>query len=336
MKLKLISPRVLKHPDGYANSTQDLIDEFKRQGVHIVDGFNDKADFTLVYGYPTRASKLPKDEPYGVFTMFESTQPPAEWKSYLKKAKFVAVPTKWGAKTFHRTYGVEPIYSVNLAYSQKDFKYIQRYPKPEYTFLTYNNGMNDTRKGFYELIKAFKLAFKDEPVKLIVKDMRIKRMTSNQEFLLDTMTDGYNIEYINAEYTREELMGLLSLADCFVFPSRGEGWGHTPLEAMATGLPAIVPNEHGISEYFQEPYCIGYKTHKVSAQYDSLTDADYGVQTKADVEDLARVMYETYKNAQRYRDMAVDIAKYARKYEYFWTVKRLMKLINDQRNNSNI
>jgi glycosyltransferase involved in cell wall biosynthesis len=45
---------------------------------------------------------------------------------------------------------------------------------------------------------------------------------------------------------------LYSLADAFVLPTRGEGWGIPVAEAMAMGLPVIVTNYSGPTEYANE------------------------------------------------------------------------------------
>ena len=41
----------------------------------------------------------------------------------------------------------------------------------------------------------------------------------------------------------------LSVADAFVFPSKREGLGLAALEAMASGLPIVTSNVHGIKDY---------------------------------------------------------------------------------------
>ena len=41
-------------------------------------------------------------------------------------------------------------------------------------------------------------------------------------------------------------------ADAFVLASHGEGWGRPALEAMAMGLPSIVTNWSGPTEFINE------------------------------------------------------------------------------------
>ncbi|KAI9202165.1 uncharacterized protein BJ171DRAFT_569809 [Polychytrium aggregatum] len=45
-------------------------------------------------------------------------------------------------------------------------------------------------------------------------------------------------------------------ADCFVFPTLAEGFGLTVLEAMATGLPVIVPDYSGIRDFCDRQTCV--------------------------------------------------------------------------------
>lgn len=48
---------------------------------------------------------------------------------------------------------------------------------------------------------------------------------------------------------REDMATLYHAADIFVFPSKREGLGLAAIEAMATGLPLVTSNIHGIKDY---------------------------------------------------------------------------------------
>lgn len=45
-------------------------------------------------------------------------------------------------------------------------------------------------------------------------------------------------------------------ADGFVLPTHGEGWGRTPMEAMAMGLPTIASKWSGLTEFISPEYAI--------------------------------------------------------------------------------
>jgi glycosyltransferase involved in cell wall biosynthesis len=56
----------------------------------------------------------------------------------------------------------------------------------------------------------------------------------------------------NQPLSQARLAELHRGADCFVLPTRGEGWGMPILEAMACGLPAIATNWSGPAEFLTE------------------------------------------------------------------------------------
>lgn len=51
--------------------------------------------------------------------------------------------------------------------------------------------------------------------------------------------------------------------DCFVFPSRGEGFGLTPLEAGACKIPVIASNNSGLGDFISEDVAFVVPTDKV-------------------------------------------------------------------------
>ena len=51
---------------------------------------------------------------------------------------------------------------------------------------------------------------------------------------------------------RKNMEDVLPAADCFLFPSRREGFGMAAAEAMASGLPLITSDCRGIREYMQD------------------------------------------------------------------------------------
>jgi glycosyltransferase involved in cell wall biosynthesis len=114
------------------------------------------------------------------------------------------------------------------------------------------------------------------------------------------------IDVIKEPYTPNQLAELLQKSDCFVFPSRGEGFGLPPLEALSTGTPVIVPNAHGIAEYFTRNYFFEVETKKeIPALYDRFRGVDVGKMFEPDVDSLRRQMRFIYEH----RSYAFDIAR---------------------------
>ena len=114
------------------------------------------------------------------------------------------------------------------------------------------------RKGWDVLITAWAQAFKaTDPVTLFIKTTTIANMSVNPmasivhllSKLNRSLSDTAPIQIINGNWNEEQLRTFYQVADVFVLPTRGEGWGRPVLEAMACGLPAMVTNWSGPSDY---------------------------------------------------------------------------------------
>ena len=51
---------------------------------------------------------------------------------------------------------------------------------------------------------------------------------------------------------RDDVIEICKCCDIFAFPSKREGLGLAALEAMASGLPVVTSNVHGIPDYSQD------------------------------------------------------------------------------------
>jgi glycosyltransferase involved in cell wall biosynthesis len=211
---------------------------------------------------------------------------------------------------------------VNLGYNDEVFAYFERPQREIFTFLNYE--AFTIRKGWHELFQAWQLAFtEDEPVKII-----FKTIASTMNMKTPYMGEYKNVEVVNEAYTQEQLFELLKRADCFVYPSRGEGFGIPPLEAMATGLPVIAPNAHGVSEYFNPEFMLDVEHPLDPARYDHIQE-DVGNFVKCDIKDLAKKLQEAYNKREEYRAKAEDISKFARNFTMKKAVKSLIKELQE-------
>lgn len=171
---------------------------------------------------------------------FETTVIPRSWIGRINSFDALLVPCKQNIEAFRESGVKVPIGLIHWGVDPKRFAPVERPQRPIFTFGTM--GYLSVRKGTDVLIEAFREAFPvEQDVALIcktscnnypfmVKDKRIKVIIGSSTF-----------EEMEREFTKE--------IDCFVFPTRGEGFGLTPLEMMATGVPAIVTGWSGPMEY---------------------------------------------------------------------------------------
>jgi len=251
-KIQIVAP--LLAIDGYGYAAENLSLALKKIGVDVkffaqdwqIDTFSkpellslrvtDKAKLnrnvpTVIFHLPPTLAAY-QDFKYKIcFTMFETSKVPAKWVDCLNTlCDLVIVPSEFCKRTFIASGVKKHIEVVPLGIDLANYQLLARPERDRFTFLTLAN--MDERKNFKLALAAFYEEFRgDDTVRLIVKT----RKGSKVDFIPCN-----NIEIIEDDYTAEQMRDLYAMADCFIYPSRGEGFGLPPREAMATGLPVIL------------------------------------------------------------------------------------------------
>lgn len=313
--------------DGYGVASACIMRELSRLGVDVKLSYRDQK-VGILFHNPYSIAQMRSDFRV-IYTMFESDKIPEDWYPYLEMADLILVPSQWCADTFTRAgYKAEVL---PLGYDDLSYSFVDRENKREnnktFNFLHYN--AFNIRKGFPEVFKAFVEEFQpDEPVRLILK-------TTQTQFQIPAPLRGLeqqypNIKVISGRIPSTEMQDLMADSDCFVFPSRGEGFGMTPLEVMATGMPAIIPNAHGMTEYF-DPECM-YEVEVDSmcpALYSRYKGVDVGKMVVCSIEDLKRQMRYVYEHQAEALAKGEAASEHVQKWTLRNTAKRLKEIILD-------
>jgi glycosyltransferase involved in cell wall biosynthesis len=108
-------------------------------------------------------------------------------------------------------------------------------------------GAPNTRKGWKEAIHVWERGgfHENRMAELYMKTTVMGRMEKLDNVILDAR-----------DVSRDELLRIYHRAHCFLFPTRGEGFGLTLAEAMRTGLPCISPAYSGVTDFFDDD--VGY------------------------------------------------------------------------------
>lgn len=304
--ITLFAPQSLNMATGYGKLEAGLVQGFAANGVHLPIKLPSEtksgkwakvkmSDTVLITGSPVWAEYVSGAERLIASTMSESTRVSREWVDALnERFERVIVPCP-GLVDIYRDSGVQiPIHCIPLGVDLNAPNLAHRRPYPtEFTFLTYSLG--DMRKGAELAMFAFKRLFDGRAgCKLIIK----ARDGWDNTWLAGL--DEPNITVIGGERPEAEWWATLKGAQCLLFPSRGEGFGLPPREAVLTGMPVIATQWLGMWDADKWGYPIPVKEMRV-AQFDLIDANEEGaLWAEPDAAALERHMlyvYEHYRHA---------------------------------------
>ena len=145
-------------------------------------------------------------------------------------------------------YPVEKIVNIGAGYNEKIFYPAGKYEKYDNVKILYA-GKFDESKGFYELIKAFRLLEKkDDNVELEL----IGNLKDEDKLRVDSLVgDSKRIRIYNA-VDQVHLGEIMRHKDIFILPSYFEGLGLIAVEALGSGLRVVATEIEGLIEFLGE------------------------------------------------------------------------------------
>ena len=281
---------------GYGRLGVDLARAFVRAGVDIYDdlpkfiphvtGKSAVCANALWVATPGHYRGSWKGQRAILNSMWESNLLPEPFREYLDVFDMVIVPSQQNKELFSR-YHKNVVY-VPLGIDPTEWFPIERptLDEPHFTFLISGGGQ---RKGSELVIAAFKKVFDSRipdgpPPRLFVHSAKAR------DFPLDD-----RIHLITGKLTDEEERSLYAMAHCYVQPSRGEGFGMRPLQAIAQGCPTIATNAHGHAAYGDLiTYPLGWTLQETPAQ--SFHHGPAGSWWEPNFDELCEAMEDVYLN----------------------------------------
>lgn len=237
-------------------------------------------------------------------TMLESDQMGRQWVTNCNRLDYILVPNEFQKKAFEKSGISKPVIVIPHGTETEKFPYFERPKRDIFTFGIV--GWLNERKGVFDVIKAFSSEFdSSEPVKLVLK-------TSNMAFGYYRYFTDPRITTIRSLITPGELNELYRSFDCFVFPSRAEGVGQPPREAMATGLPVITTNYSGLEELCDPKICYPLQPIRFETGVNPQNLEQPGKWAKIDVRELMYQMRYVYEHQEEARQKGKKAAQWIR------------------------
>lgn len=320
--------------DGYGRMAQRIVKALLKAGVNV------RPDLTDVLDYPhwqqqaagldvgrdnlflAPASRI-RSLPGRVFawTMYEATVLPEGWTDILNGVHRVIVPCEWLREVMRENGVYVPAVSVVPGGIDPDeCPLLPRNTHRPFTFMLladrYSRKGDDI--GYMAFFKAFgRGASANNDVRLIMK-MRDKIVTARHIGDPRISIWQENVPNMADVYAR---------ADCYVFPTRGEGYGMPPREAAACGLPVIATRWSGTADNIDH-WAIPIDNYEM--EYSTLEG--HGEWARPDVDECAEHMRWVYDHQDAARALGERSSAWLKANEtYDCAAAKIMQIMSGAR-----
>jgi len=261
------------------------------------------------------------------YSMWESSRIPTEWVILLNREfDAVCVPSSFLVEVYHSS-GVEiPIFVLPLG---RDFASLAQRPlkqKAEDPFIFGNLSACSFRKNHFLLVRAFEQAFGNRKDVLLRINSRYGEKSAIEEltkYLGEQELE--NVIFTQFALDHQNYLEELQNIDCYVSPSKGEGFSIQPREAMALGIPVICTNNTGQIEICESELVSSIDTNVLEAALYPW-GYYYGKNSTCTVDELANALVEMKENYDHYLQKGEEARDWALQYD-FSNLKSLYKTI---------
>jgi len=226
----------------------------------------------------------------GVAT-FETYDPPKHWIEILNQNDAVIVPSTFCEEIFKKAGVTQPIHLIphTLDLNKYNSNVAPKLTNDKFKFLFI--GAWRKRKGYEELIKAWRSTFQNnEHVELTIKTDKPNRAKNYVRKLTN------NILIENRTINENNMPSFIKSFDCLVLPTKGEGFGLPALQAMALGVPVIITDYSGCTDFANDDTAFLLKPERIVIKDDMDRIPQFVRRSWADVsvEQISDVMQYVY------------------------------------------
>ena len=277
---------------------------------------------------PTHATGWWEGQSPSMFTMFETTVLPESFRENLHQFDTVLVPSDQNVELFGRYH--PNVRRVLLGVDPAEWHYVERTPPGMwFDFLIGGSG---PRKGADLAYRAFLAAFPDSSVsadspipRLVMKSPKGAVFREGDGLTDRLVFEHPRVQVISGRLDAAEERALYASAHCYLQPSRGEGFGLQPLQAIAQGCPTILTDAHGHEAFAHLGY--GLSSKLVPAEYFIYGEA--GEWWDPDFDELVDKMRWVYDNwGQAVEDARIAAGVVAETFTWAQTADQFLDAID--------
>ena len=231
------------------------VTRFADRDLERLEGHDRNADVGVFIGPTSYAAPMLAGHRIRVAVVVcETTSISPRWVEGCNQCHLIVVPSTYCKQAFLTSGVSKPIMVVNhgLEYEYRPYNDVHRRSDVFEFFNTFGVFAPPQRKGCEELIRSFLNAFRgrtDTQLRLRTH-LRGPVLDYSKKYRFDNLIILEPLDFVPIEqYAR-----LLSSVHCVVYPSRGEGFGLVPFQAIACETPVIAPYASGMTEYLSSEY----------------------------------------------------------------------------------
>jgi len=281
----------------------------------------------IVTGRPT------PNQPSARWIVWETTLLPPAVRATCDAATYIWAPSTWG----YRNLAANGIAPARLAVVPEgvdiDFFRPRSGPKSgPFRFLFV--GKWETRKFIDGLARAFAAEFRpSEPVELVLHahNPYIPDFSVRSELKRLGVPDAARIRS-SGQASKASLRDLYQSADCFVCPTRAEGWGLPILEAMACGVPPIVTRYSAPLDFVNDDNGYLLNVSRMVDAHCDIFNIHTGQWAEPDAAHLRQLMREAVQDAAARRAKADAALKEAQRWSWRHAAEVALRTIKSHLN----